>query len=223
MLEFDFKDGLLEFYEPFFENREAALEKLNECYTMENPLPRRIMNYTERLISLGEDAGRGRGGHGIEATHFVICIEALTHLLNPDEDLGTGDKIGRIKNFFTEYVSKADKAVLRKGIVRSIIDDRGVDEKLDISVIARVFSEVRNKYVHEGVYYDFSFSTNTKDELEFGRTAILNNLTIKEYNKDKRENRIYEISLTYEEFRSIMIRACLNFLEKQIKIIKYPF
>lgn len=223
MIEFDFKDGLLEFYEPFFNDREATLAKLKECYSMENPLPRRIINYTQRLITLGDDAGKGRGGHGIEVSHFVICIEALTHLLYPDEELGSGDRMGRIKNFFSEYVSKSDKSLLRKGIVRSIIDERGYDEKLDITVIARVFSEVRNKFVHEGIYYEFSFSADHEDNALYGRTAMLNNVTLKEFNKDKAQDRTYEISLTYDEFRSIMIRACLNFLDKQIKIINYPF
>lgn len=211
------RKDIVEFYKPFFENEEAAQDYLNMCYSLENPLPLRIINYVHRLITIGDSAAVGRGGYGIQVTHFVICIESIFHLLDPDEDIEKVNRLGRLKYFFEEFTSPDDKKLLKKSFARSIADDRGADSKLDLEIIARIFSEVRNKYVHEGVYYQFSFSSDDKEEDV--RSSMLNDINIKEYKKDKRERRIYEITGTYEEVKSVIIRSCLNFLDKQITII----
>ncbi|MGG4185220.1 hypothetical protein ABEW24_17890 [Paenibacillus jamilae] len=216
------RGSFLDFYEPYFSNRQTAQSFIESCYARENPLPRRILNYTERLIRLGEEAGEGRGGHGIQVTHFVICIESLFHLLNPDENVESVNRLGRIKYFFEEYTSKQDKNLLRKGVARSIADSRGLDGSLDMEHIARIFCEVRNKYIHEGVFYEFSFPTDEKEMDEEGvsyEVSLLNDLVLKEYRKDSKERRLYRITITYREIRDIMVRSCLCFLDKQIKIL----
>ncbi|KKO54494.1 hypothetical protein [Paenibacillus sp. DMB20] len=97
------EDELTKFYEPFFPDNKETRNFIEKCYEMSNPLPRRIINNVHRLISIGEAAAIGRGGHGIQMAHFVICIEAIFHLLNPDEDIEKVNRLGRIKFFFEEF------------------------------------------------------------------------------------------------------------------------
>lgn len=217
---------MVEFYNPFFGDEQSTREYLEMCYSLENPLPRRIINHVHRLISIGEAAAGKRGGHGIQVAHFVICIESLFRLLFPDEDIEKANqkRLARIKYFFEEYTSPEDKKLLKEWIARSIVDDRakrddwGFDNKLELDVIARIFSEVRNRYVHEGIYYEFSFSSFPVEE-DGTRTASMNLIKLKEFKKDKRDTRKYEITATYEEVRALMVRSFLNLLSSQLNVI----
>ncbi|MGO4532841.1 hypothetical protein AB4Z30_27470 [Paenibacillus sp. 2TAF8] len=201
----------IDFFNDFFGDEEKAINLLKDCYEMtyQDVRPRRIINNISRLISLGDELISIKPGrYGLAIFYWIVCIEAVSHIANQGEK--ERFKIKIIRDFFEEYITETDKDFLLEHIERAASDMREeVSPKINISIIATIFYNIRHDFVHEGIYSNFHFSSNNEER-------FLNSLVMKEYGKDVEEERTYYISVTYEQMRKIIINGLLNFLEKQM-------
>ncbi len=201
----------IKFFSDFFEDEEKAINLLKTCYEMseQDVRPRRIINNISRLISLGDELiSLKPGRYGLAIFYWIVSIEAVSHIANRGEK--ERFKIKIIRDFFEKYINEADKEFLLEHIERAASDMREeASPKINLSIIATIFYNIRHDFVHEGIYSNFHFSSNNEER-------VLNSLVMKEYGKDVEEERTYYISVTYEQMRKIIINGLLNFLEKQM-------
>ncbi|WP_018750860.1 hypothetical protein [Paenibacillus sanguinis] len=211
--EFDINDDYVEFYSCFLGDEEQALCLIKRCYkiTEVDVRPRRIVNNIARLITLADDQMKIRGGrYGIQIFFWMVCVEAIYNIskpLNPKKD-----KITTIRKFFNESILREDQLFILDHITRSIVDYRwNYTKHLHMNIIANIFYFVRNDFVHEGSYSNFHFKS------EDSSTTIMNSIVLKEFKDDVFEERIYDVNVTYSQMRDIIIRGCINFLNKHLE------
>lgn len=235
---------LLEFYGEFSEDHLQLEEFLREAvFFQDSNVPRRMVITVERLVALADDMEQVRKGRdGLKIFFLVVCIEALNELAYPKN---SNTKVGMVIDFFKNQVCLEHKELILKMVKRSLADQRfnvskedfeTVEEyenrraeKIDwnfntdisIEVFAKIINEVRNIFAHEGSYWEFHFSD--------GKIPLINGLflaeTQEEYNlvrngKQKLEERIYDINLTYPDFRRICVNGFMNFMSKYLVLAK---
>lgn len=192
------QDNLVRFYQKYCKDATRLVETCRDLERDRRPL--RIMNTIERLMSLEEDVVRIRPREGLTLFFLVVCIESI--YVFSETDLKW-----KVTDFFTNHVAPTDQEDLIRGIQRSLSDDsiRERGRELSIETIARLISKVRNTFAHEGVYWTFHFA----DE---DRVPTLNIIKLKEASGEDEAEHSYEVTLTLEEFKSIVIRGCIRFL-----------
>lgn len=207
-----YRPNLIAFYSPFFPTVVEAEQFVDTCHARmaADPTPARVLHNVERLIGLADDVltlKRGRDTHLVFFT--IVCVEAIHQLANPDSNLS---KLQIVVDFFTNWVSADDQADLQKYVTRSAADDRWVGARtaaLSMEQVARIFNAVRNDFVHEGVAWNFHFG-------DADRTPTLNILELKEQNGEPEQRGIYEISLTGEEYRAIIVRGAIRLIQSLV-------
>lgn len=138
-------------------------------------------------------------------------IESFEYTINPDKDSENIDKLGVILKFFRINLSTDDKELLIRHLRRSIVDDRFENNiELPIDTISRIFYAIRNEFVH-GLEFHTSLFADSNDN------NYLESIRLKEFKKDTKEKRIFEMSITHEQLRKIIIRTSLNLIESQLK------
>lgn len=213
---------LIQFYQEFFENHLELESFLRDAlYYKPTNIPRRMVNIVEWLVSLADDIGQIRNGKdGLRIFFLVVCIESLNVLSNPDNGLS---KVEIVIDFFKNQISQEDKVHILEHVKRSLADSkfnvfredfetqetyekRRADEidwsfntEVSIETFGRMINEVRNMFVHEGNFWEFNFSD--------GDIPLMNSLrladTYEDFRQKRIKERIYDINLTYEEFRRI--------------------
>jgi len=99
--------------------------------------------------------------------------------------------------------------------------DHSFNTDITIDTFARIINEVRNIFAHEGSYWEFHFSDGNMPLINILKLAE----TFEEYKsvrngKKEKEERIYNIGLSYLEFRRICVRGFINFIYKYLESIK---
>lgn len=73
-----------------------------------------------------------------------------------------------------------------------------------------MINEVRNIFAHQGDYW--SFNLNQVDS----ESSMLQDLFLEEERSKGKSERIYEIRLSFVEFRRICVRGCINFIDSYL-------
>jgi hypothetical protein len=187
---------------------------LNRCYdiTEINVFPRRLVNQLARTMIFADYAfDNVYGNRAFQIFIWMALIESYEYILNPDIDSEKVDKLGVIMKFFRRYLSDSDHDLLVRHLRRSIIDKRfDSTTELPIDTISRIFYSARNEFVHGLEYHTSLFSESNENK-------YLESLTLREFKKDNKENRYFEMSITHHQLRGIIIRSSLNLIEEQIK------
>ncbi|MEX1028876.1 MAG: hypothetical protein WDZ91_02380 [Paenibacillaceae bacterium] len=217
MKQVSFNPRYIDFYKNFFDNEERAHSLLSKCYLLSETYiddeelvkPRRIVNNIARLLGIADELRANRhGGYGLQIHFWMICIEAIVNIATPSRR----KKIAIVRQFFIEFIPDEDQQFLLRHFTRLITDERWFNSpQLDISIIASIFYAIRNDVVHDGEYSDFHFSDSNDNPTQ-------NILKLREFDNDSFEPRHYHVTVTYEQMRTIMIRACLYFLSERIKL-----
>ncbi|NLI92503.1 MAG: hypothetical protein GX434_09955 [Peptococcaceae bacterium] len=230
---------LIQFYQEFTEDQTELESFLREAlFYQATNIPRRMVNIVEWLVTLADDIEQIRKGKdGLKIFFLVVCIETLNVLANPEEGKS---KLEMIIDFFKNQIYQEDKVHILGNIKRSLADSRfnvfreeyetqeehksRIAEEIDwsfnteisIETFARMINEVRNIFVHEGNFWEFHFSDGDVPLMNILRLAE----NFQEFKRKRREERIYDINLTYKEFRRICVRGYINFICKYIASIK---
>jgi hypothetical protein len=115
------------------------------------------------------------------------------------------DKLGVILKFFRTYLSQSDNELLVRHLRRSVVDDRflGNSAELPIDTISRIFYSIRNEFAHGLEFHTSLFSDSNESN-------YLESANLREFKKDNKEKRYFEMSITHEQLRGIIIRTSLK-------------
>jgi hypothetical protein len=186
------------------------------------------------ILEIVDDIEKIRPGYdGLKIFFYVVCIESLIELsLDGQKTSGAAMVI----EFFENYILEKDKIYILEKVKRSLADElydpskkesetehqyeertaqnkiytNGFcSEEINIEIFARMITEVRNVFAHQGIYYGFSFP-----DTEY---PMINSINICEkYGKKNnvKVERIYDVGLSYSDFKKICIYGFINFINK---------
>lgn len=228
------KPELVNFYRDYFENEESAekfIIKIYDRVSIEDNRVIRMMNNIKRFSTMIDD---NQNKIEINLFFLIIGIESLYKLSNNKNNQELINKKEILKNFLNNYLIDVEKNYLTNKIVYSISDDKYSmgNKYLSLADISDLFTEIRNRLAHEGVYGYFSFGSDESpqiniinlfegDEIKEARKEIKKNksekITIDEYKETEKYRRTYEISITYDEFKDIIVKCMIRFLQKELQ------
>ncbi|HVJ49450.1 hypothetical protein [Desulfitobacterium sp.] len=223
---------LLQFYQEFSENFSELESFLREAlYYEDTNIPRRMVNIVEWLVTLADDIEQIRKGKdGLKIFFLVVCIESLYKLANPEEKQS---KMSVVIDFFENIICREDREFILRNVKRSLADKRfnifreenesyedyehriaeeidgSFNTEIDIQTFAKIINEVRNMFVHEGNFWEFHFPDGDG-------ISLINSLvfaeTYQEFKLKQKNERIYEINLTYRDFRRICVKGYIRYI-----------
>lgn len=200
------RQELISFYQPLM-GEQPAQELVDRCLALQTDLkPLRVLNCIERLTGLGDDIGHlRRARQPLTVFFLVICVESIYAL----GDRSPGAKSSILQDFLDKYLEAGDKQKLRHSIKRDCSCDiwHHKGENLGLDIIARLLSNLRNTFVHEGEFWGFHFA-------DADNPHMLNLVSMKESTQEAEVEHYYSVTLTLEEFRAIMLRGCINFVKE---------
>lgn len=203
-------NGLVDFISPYMEEPHVFIKDILE---LEDVKPRRMINMIRRWVTLANSESKD----GIRVLFIIICIEALYNLRYPDNKMA---KIKILINFFEQYIIGENREKIIAKVNRSYADILFIDNpresaEVSLEIFARMIYSIRNQVAHEGNYWDFSFQPEFIDYslMQFVKLAESYEefKYLKKVNQEPPE-RIYEVSLGYDEFRDICINGMINFV-----------
>ncbi|MDJ0306632.1 hypothetical protein [Dehalobacter sp.] len=190
--------------------------------------PRLMINNVMRLVSLADDIEQIRcGKDALKIFFLVVCIETLYTIAQIDIK-----KHKMVIDFFEKYVIEEDRIFILDNVKRSLADykyqvirekdeteqeyNKRCKEELDFSfnteitveIFAKILSEVRNTFTHEGDYWSFSL---TESDYPIQQIVKIE----EQFNTGKKE-RIYNIKMNYGQLRQIFLKGFVNFVDKAI-------
>jgi len=201
-----------EFYTRWFKDQEKASSFLARCYEdhNDNYIPRRLANQLARVINFSDFCMDNKSGNSsVQIFFWMSLIESIEYIYFPDKDSEKVDKLSVILNFFRNYVLDNDKSILLKNLRRSIIDERFFNEEFNIDIVARILYSIRNHFVHELEFHTSIFSESNNDNW-------IETIKLREFKKDEKDERHYEMSITHQQLREIIIRSYINLIEEEL-------
>ena len=223
------KEELVGFYKGYFEKSEATEEFVINIYektTLTNKIDLRMMNNIKRFATMMDDV---RNKEEVKLFFLITCIESLYALANISN---IDNKRMILKDFLENYLTENDQVIFTNGMKHSIADDKYINDvrMLDLSEITDLLNELRNKLAHEGIYGYFSFGNGEYptlnvinlyegDEYSQARKEIKElkkqsgiEIDLEEYKKKDKYRRTYEITITFDEMKHLLIKGMIKFL-----------
>ncbi|OUS74851.1 hypothetical protein B1748_19915 [Paenibacillus sp. MY03] len=230
---------LMEFYAPFVSDKEELAAFITSALRLRsNNIPRRMLNSVHRLVTLADAMDEVRPGKdSLKIFYFVVCIETLYSLAGAEML-----KYKIVIDFFNQFIEADDKRLILERFRRSLGDERyrfkqlsheteteykarinnsdRLSTQITMEIFARIINEIRNCFAHEGNYWNFSFANSDY--------SMMNSVTVAEnhveFNRkrdrgNEGQRRVYEVDLTYDQFKSACIRAFLQFIRAYTKEI----
>jgi hypothetical protein len=174
-------------------------------------IPRIMINSIERLVSLSDDIEIIRKGReSLKVFFLVVCIETLYSLSfqYQKEKMGKNIKMKKMEiiiDFFHRFIRQNDKEIIINNIEAFFPTNSTTSGIVDIDItrFALLINEVRNLFVHEGNYWDFSFCSD--------ETPLVNSLKTKIEKDGKAIDLGVVTSLRYSVFRKICVNGLIHF------------
>jgi len=225
-------ERLVNFLKKYTDTIEEANELVEAVYaktTLEDNGILIMLNKIARVSDIIDDAKRE---YEIKLFFIFSCIDSMY-----DSDFH-GKKRKMFQDFFNNYIEEEEKQILIRKIKHSNKDERYNSEKneeakeltLSIDEISDLFYEIRNKLAHEGDYNYFSFGSEEapqlnviniiedgdKEEIERLNEEEDIKLNIHTYKKFKECQRTFEISISYEELKYILVKGMIRQLKSKL-------
>lgn len=192
-------DKWVDFFERYFENRDDAKDFVIGCEAPTEQRTMLMMHQTQRLISLANDIDKIRPGRdSLRLLFLIICAEAVAKLYKNFQ--GEGKVKEHIYLFFEEFCTGEDKKKLN-GAFNMYPNKRNRNFTREDAVTC--LYKIRCAVVHNGKYWDFQFNKPN-----------LNTTASKSNWPEKGE--VLFTTITYEEFRDIVVRCAINSMRKII-------
>ncbi|MGM1047012.1 MAG: hypothetical protein ACQEXX_12810 [Bacillota bacterium] len=213
----DYFKSIVDFYSPYFsyvelENFLFRVYNYKIDVVAETIVPRVMINSVQRLVTLADDIEKIRPQkNALKSFFLVVCIESLYSLARDKRK-----KYEMVIDFFENYISKEDQIYILERIERSFADDMFIpghefNESISIEIFARIISEVRNIFTHQGDYWSFNFASFDPD------TPVLQSIIVEEERSKGKAKRLYEIRFDYDSFREICIKGFISYINKYIE------
>lgn len=144
---------------------------------------------------------------------WMTMIESFEYILYEGIDSQEVEKLNVIMSFFKNNLLAEDKEVLISHLRRSNIDERFFESPdLPIDSISRMLYAIRNEFAH-GLEFHTSIFSESNDN------NYLESIRMREFRKDAKEERHFEISITYEQLRKVIIKTSINLIENRLNEI----
>lgn len=198
---------LASFYLQLLPDEQETVHLIEQCRDRETDRrPLRILNAIERLGRLSEDITRLESASDpLSLLLLVVCIETIYSI----GEVGPNKKVDIVIDFFANHLTGPDCATLLSRIRRSRGDSSwqpNKSEALKPEAVARVINEVRNLFAHEGESSLFSFPKPGNGILLVGP------ISVDETGNGNKVEHCYDVSITLDQFRQIVLRGCIHFL-----------
>lgn len=195
-IDISWRGDLLKFFLNYVEEKEA--NKIIDsvlAYKISN-IPRKMIDAISRFISLAEEQKRD----SLKILFIVICIEALYKLRFPNNKK---QKKEIVIDFFKNDVIEKDKKYILDNVKVEVSSLSDSDE-LDIMVFANLINDIRNKVVHEGNYWGFSFPSDNTD------VWLMQFVELGNPKETENSEKIFYLRLSYNDFKKICVRAMIK-------------
>lgn len=207
----ELENSLVNFLVPHFQSEQSVREFIADCYQFPTHETKRALHQLYRFMALSnefETLKTGSVKDGFQVFFWIIAIEAMNKATTP---LLKKQKIQIVRDFFKDSISSDDQKIL----IKNVIKHTSPIGTTTIEIVADMFNTVRNMVAHEGIYWMFTFPSNSGDSnlciIPKEKTSQLSTYTMGEGNLET-----FTISLAKEEVRDIIIRGALNYLKKWI-------
>ena len=189
-------DEWLTFYNPYFENQGEAKKFVESCEIQSHPnnAAKVMMHQVQRLVSLADDIQKIRpNSEPLKLLILIMCVENIAKLHGGYTGEGYSQKY--VKKFFNDFLSDADKDLLRNGFADN--NDEWL-RPLSLDNVVKMLYKIRCDVVHEGNYLSFSFHDGETEMLEMVEPYVV----------------IPHISL--HDVRRVIIRGCINAIQDKL-------
>lgn len=231
-----YRNEMEEFYQNYFLSEDEMNQFFYEVFEFEkkteddesSKIPRRMMNYVHRYVSLATDIDKIRPGKdGLRVLFIKICMESLSKISGKDK---------KRDNFYKMFAScisdDGEKYFLNNFRIMETLTENKEDKEInlyidvDMNVFFIVLYLIRNMVVHEGDYW--SVQLFSKDNYYFQRNIDIPCISGLNDEKGKLEKYLkeeygdesecyFESSMNYEWFRFYFVKACIEFIRRYIK------
>ncbi len=136
-------------------------------------------------------------------TFFLIAMAEINIKISENRFTHNSDEIADVKKFF-DLFSQQDKNELRKYFFKT---DRFLNKKFfNFSKVVDILLNVRHRLVHGKNHYDFRFHDGSDNLMNiiFGEIGT----------KNKKKKIQYELEITYNSFRQLMIKNAIENIKK---------
>lgn len=216
--------NLTSFYRPYFTTEEETVSFLQWIYSFDwnERIPRQMVHQVYRFVTLATRIDQiWPTRDGLRIVFIKTCMESLCHL-------SQADKNGFYRSFSACFSDKAKEEILSlfqlvsfSSTVHGITIDSHYD--LTIADFLKIIKIVRDRVVHDGIYWDiqlFAFGDDPEVKWCSNITTDIRFLSDGTIPKKKCVTDYYfETSLYYDEFRYYFIEACMNYIHKYISKI----
>ncbi len=190
-------DKWLKFYEPFFEDRQSAIQFVERCENLtpenSNHIAKIMMHQTQRLLSIANDMPQIRPQREVLQLLFVlICAENIAKL--HDDYTDEGKSRYYVRKFFESFLSDSYQKKIGNGFIDNednLLRPLGLRKAIDI------LYDVRCDVVHEGNYWGLSFHD--------GRMPMVN--------VEPNVN----VYIRFEELKDIVVYGCITAIIDKLK------
>lgn len=194
---------LLKLLRPFFSNQKEVQDFINQ--SLEKIKTKRMLLRLQWFSEIADDFEKIRANRPALKLIFLMSLAEGVANQNLRSNLNSTKAV---EEFF-KHISSGDKKQLLKNFRYALIRPRM--SKLRLSSIIKILYNVRNKAVHGEDFWTFSFLEKDQKEKSQRGQYTHYGLSVTGYlGKKGQKRRIpLELTLTYEEFRDIIIRTAI--------------
>lgn len=189
---------------PFFQNNANTQNFVNQC--LKKIKTRRMLLRLQWFLEIADDIEKIRADRPALRLIFLMALAEGTANQNLRSNLNSAKAI----NEFFRHILLEDKIQLLRNFRYSMGNPRTA--RLRFSSIIKILYDVRNKAVHGEDFWSFSFlRQEQKEQWEREQYTDYGLLTTGHLGKKGRKRRVVlELTITYEEFRDIVIRTAIE-------------
>jgi len=191
------------FYKPQFNTINEFYIFIDKCLEADNRV-NLVLNRGMRLIKL---ADKSRFSPSLQIFYLIVCSESMMRIIQ-NKECQTGVSEGSFVNFCESNFDKNDKVFFEDSLERLLNEDH-YNEKLSFQEIMRFFYKVRCKVAHNGEYWNFHWSRDDADMVNFVEYEDKSK-------KNKKDSFVVKSGVGYQQIREIFIRAIINAVKKVV-------
>ncbi len=209
---------LVSFYMPFFldEAETTAFIDRMQIVDPKSRIPFQMISQVERFVTLAEDIEKIRPARdGLRIVFIRVCMESLAYLGK--------EKIKPFCNKLSACFSEEGKNYILTHFKLTAFEQTCQDipdlDSYDLSMdeFLHVIRAVRNRTVHDGVYWESQFFARDDDSI-WVTTLITDEKILSDYQSSKKEiiEYTFETTLQFSRFKHYFVEACINYITRYV-------
>lgn len=220
-MEEDYIMELEEFYAPHFSNIDELRNFIQQIYCLDSNTnkEKQMFFQVQCFVTLVTDINKIRPARdGLRILFFKCCLESLAKLSN-------SKKNNFYELFVTMFSDEGKSYILSNFSLTSIECKEDAMNNMDyleltMEDILSIIKCVRDKVVHDGVYWDLQMFAHDNDSIWLSSIETKEQVLSKN-TYDKKGNKLlkyyFNTQLQYEKFKFYFVEACLNYINYYMK------